>query len=118
MKSSLKEIGLLIYLAGLLLHYEWGKEAQPFWIALYFAIQNAAMCLICAVDSNHKELFKKAINRLGCAYFSSAAIFYIYALSTKQNIYFSNSGFAGYVLSALLLIALILTLIDAYATRK
>ena len=118
MKGSLKEIGLLIYLAGLLLHCEWGKEAQPFWVALYFTIQNAAMCFVCSVDCNHHNLFKKTINRLGCVYFSSAAIFYTYALITRQNIYFSNSGFAGYVLSALLFIALILTLIDAYATRK
>ena len=113
-----KEYGILLYLAGLYLHYKFGDNALPFWVTLFYVIQNLALCFICFKDSIKGTLHIVLINRIGLCYFSSAFIFYVYAFVTNQHIYFSNCGAAGKILSYLIAIAVILTIIDAYANRR
>ena len=114
----IKEYGILLYLAGLYLHYRFGDNALHFWVALFYVIQNLALCLICLSGSFKGKLHKLLTNRIGLCYFSSAFVFYVYAFATNQHIYFSNCGAAGKVLSYLIAIAIILTIIDAYANRR
>ena len=113
----IKEYGILLYLAGLYLHYKFGDNALPFWVGLFYIIQNLALVLICLKDAIKGSFIKLIINRCAITYFASAFIFYIYALITKQLIYFSNCGSAGKVLSWLIIIAIALTSIDCYARR-
>ena len=114
----IKEYGILLYLAGLYLHYKFGDNALPFWVALFYITQNIALCLICAKNALKGNLIQLLINRCAIAYFSSAFVFYVYAFVTNQHIYFSNCGAAGKVLSYLIAIAIILTIIDAYVNRR
>lgn len=114
----LKALGISIYALGLLVHYKFGSNAIFFWCAFYMIIQNLGMLLVCLDLFNSKKLVYRLISRAGFTYFASAFVFYIISLIYELKIYFSQSGFAGSILSWLLLISVTLTLIDAYATRK
>ena len=112
----LKALGIAIYLVSLLLHYKWGVNGVAFWVALYHFLQNLGLACICSDAIISKSKYA-SIYVVGVVYFSSAFVFYIYALITKQLIYFSNCGASGKVLSWLIIIAIALTSIDCYARR-
>ena len=117
-KVMFKAIGILLYLCVMLLHYFIGNNELPFWVMLWYLAQNTAMCLFCLDIISSKKLGIKLAGRIGVTYFSSAALFYLYAFTTNQKIYFSNCGAAGIVLAALIVIAVLLTLIDAWRNGK
>lgn len=111
-------MGILLYLCVILLHYFMGNNESPFWVMLWYFTQNTAMCLFCLDIISNKKLVIRLAGRIGVTYFSSAALFYLYAFTTNQKIYFSNCGDAGLVLAALIIIAVLLTLIDAWRDGK
>lgn len=113
----LKALGVLIYIASLLIHCYWGVRDVAFWVALYHMLQNLALSLVC-VDAMVGRQKYLVVFIGGLTYFASAFVFYAYALSTNQLIYFSNCGAAGKVLLGLISIATALTLIDHYARRR
>jgi hypothetical protein len=113
-----KEYGILLYLAGIYLHCKLGDNSLPFWVGLFYIIQNLALGIMCTKNAIKGSFMQLIINRCGLMYFASAFVFYVYALTTNQLIYFSNCGAAGVVLSWLIVIAVILTSIDYYARRR
>ena len=117
MLKALPSYGIAIYIVSLLIHRYLGANDVAFWVALYHLLQNLGLSLVCAGLLFNRSKYK-LINSIGLCYFSSAFVFYVYAFVTNQHIYFSNCGAAGKVLSYLIAIAIILTIIDAYANRR
>lgn len=113
-----RAIGIAIYALGLAIHYEFGSNAIFAWCAFYMLVQNLGMALICLNDFIAKNIFIRIVSRAGLTYFSSAFVFYLVVLFGSKEIYFAQSWLAGNVLIWLLLIAVTLTIIDAYATRR
>ena len=113
----LKAVGISLYIVSLLIHRFWGANDVALWVALYHMLQNIALALIC-LDGLKSRLSIRLICTNGLAYFSSAFVFYAFALVTNQKIYFSNCGEAGVVLGWLISISTAITLLHAYATRK
>ena len=112
----IKALGIAIYLVSLLLHYKWGVNGVAFWVALYHCLQNLGLACICSDAIISKSKYA-SIYVVGVVYFSSAFVFYLYAVLTNQLIYFSNSGEAANVLTLLLVIALLVTFFERYVRR-